>query len=450
MLSKNQIRIQQMLDAANEANSFIINRKKEDLNNNRILTLALIKSIEIIGEAANHIDPEIKERYSNILWNDIIGMGNRLINTYDDIDLDNLWEIVTNFLPSLINELKQLPIKKNCTILHLDDNPIICNMLQYFLESIPNITYEAVYNEKQSDQCLQTKLPDFLIVNLLRESDYDYAPGIQYIKKIYRNNPAIKIIVYTACNPIEIRKELAPFIVHFETKGGDPLAFINKIKSLLDDNDNDNDNQDQDHSNFKRQDCPFCMLITYQKLNSIILNIINAFKDNIGYNFSKTLEILWPHIQKVISPVSAIAILEINYQEDKKGNKTCVNYLVEEKAKIDSQQLLKAWDDVDQESKELIISSIIQYTEDGAWCWNGYLKQPDIFYQSHERISILLTLMSKMPDGRQYYLLFIRKKDKRPFISHEVETIRVISSIVGSFFTNAFLYKSLHATALLK
>jgi len=201
---------------------------------------------------------------------------------------------------------------------------------------------------------------------------------------------------------------------------------------------------------FKRQDSPFCMLVAYQKLNAVILKIIKEFKDKPVNSFSNTLKILWPHIKEIISPVSAIAILEIDYQEDEKGNKSCQNYVIKERAKIDETQLINNWNEIDHESKQLIISTIIESTEEDAWCWNGYLKQPMICNESKEKISIMLTLMCKLPNGKQHYLLFIREKNERPFISHEVETIRVISSIVGSFFTNAFLYKNLHATALLK
>jgi len=201
---------------------------------------------------------------------------------------------------------------------------------------------------------------------------------------------------------------------------------------------------------FKRQDCPFCMLVAYHKLNAVILKIIKAFKDKPVNSFSNTLKILWPHIKEIIYPVSAIALLEINYQEDEKGNKFCQNYVIEEKAKIDEGQLINNWNEIDHESKQLIISTINESTEEDVWCWNGYLKQPMICNQSKEKISIMLTLMCRLPNGKQSYLLFIREKNERPFISHEVETIRVISSIVGVFLTNAFLYKNLHATTLLK
>jgi len=108
MPNKNHIRIQHMLDAANEATSFIKNRTREDLNDNRLLTLALTKSIEIIGEAANHVDIATREKFSDIPWNDIVGMRNRLVHGYYDIDLDRVWDTLTDDLPPLIDELQDL------------------------------------------------------------------------------------------------------------------------------------------------------------------------------------------------------------------------------------------------------------------------------------------------------------------------------------------------------
>jgi len=115
MLNKNHIRIQHMLDAANEATSFIKNRTRDDLNDNRLLTLALTKSIEIIGEAANHVDIEMQKKFSDIPWNDVIGMRNRLVHGYYDIDLDRVWDTLTDDLPPLIDELQDLIGKvSNC------------------------------------------------------------------------------------------------------------------------------------------------------------------------------------------------------------------------------------------------------------------------------------------------------------------------------------------------
>jgi len=69
---------------------------------------AVIRRIEIIGEAAGRISKEDQDRYSNIPWPEIVGLRNRLIHGYDEVDFDILWQIVTTDLPPLIKNLEKL------------------------------------------------------------------------------------------------------------------------------------------------------------------------------------------------------------------------------------------------------------------------------------------------------------------------------------------------------
>lgn len=96
------IRLRHMLDAAREAVSFARNRRRGDLDKDRMLTLSIAKSIEMIGEAASKVTNESREAYPEIPWTDIVAMRNRLIHVYFDINLDLVWTTVIDDLPSLI------------------------------------------------------------------------------------------------------------------------------------------------------------------------------------------------------------------------------------------------------------------------------------------------------------------------------------------------------------
>lgn len=102
------IRLQHMLDSANEAVYFVNNKTRISLDTDRKLMLALLKSIEIIGEAATHVTKKCQEDLSQIPWRNIVGMRNRLIHAYFDINLDILWKTVTEDLPPIIEELETL------------------------------------------------------------------------------------------------------------------------------------------------------------------------------------------------------------------------------------------------------------------------------------------------------------------------------------------------------
>jgi len=97
-----------MLDAAKEAMSFAKNKTRNDLDNDRMLTLSIVKSIEIIGEAAAKVTNETRNKCPEIPWTNIVAMRNRLIHVYFDIDLDRVWDTLTDDLPPLINVLENL------------------------------------------------------------------------------------------------------------------------------------------------------------------------------------------------------------------------------------------------------------------------------------------------------------------------------------------------------
>ena len=74
----------------------------------RMLVLALVKDIEIVGEAATRISENVQRSHPEIPWTDIIGMRHRLIHAYFEINLDILWETVVTDLPPLIASLENI------------------------------------------------------------------------------------------------------------------------------------------------------------------------------------------------------------------------------------------------------------------------------------------------------------------------------------------------------
>jgi uncharacterized protein with HEPN domain len=102
------ITLRQMLDYAQKAVTLSQGRKRSDLDEDLTFNLALTRLIEIIGEAANRVPAEFQEDHAEIPWMEIIGMRNRLIHGYDEVDFDFLWNVVRNDLPSLIKQLKKI------------------------------------------------------------------------------------------------------------------------------------------------------------------------------------------------------------------------------------------------------------------------------------------------------------------------------------------------------
>ena len=108
MQKDDQVRLRHMLEAAKEALSFAQNETRSSLEKDRKLELALVKSIEIIGEAAVKVTDKCLRNLPQIPWASIAGMRNRLIHAYFDLDREILWRTIRDDLPSLVAELEQI------------------------------------------------------------------------------------------------------------------------------------------------------------------------------------------------------------------------------------------------------------------------------------------------------------------------------------------------------
>ncbi len=101
-----------MLDHAREAMALVQGKTRTDLDTDRLLNLALVRLLEIIGEAANRISEEEQARHAEIPWPQIVSLRNRLIHGYDSVDFDILWQIVVEDLPPLITSLEGIVSSK--------------------------------------------------------------------------------------------------------------------------------------------------------------------------------------------------------------------------------------------------------------------------------------------------------------------------------------------------
>jgi uncharacterized protein with HEPN domain len=99
-------RLRHMLDYAAEAVEMARGHTRDELNANRQLNLSLTRLLEIIGEAAARVTPETRGSMSEIAWPEIVGLRNRLIHGYDEVDFDILWDTVAHNLPELVRVVR--------------------------------------------------------------------------------------------------------------------------------------------------------------------------------------------------------------------------------------------------------------------------------------------------------------------------------------------------------
>lgn len=108
MGERDRIRVQHMLDAANKVISATQNRQRADLDRDEILALAIVRLLEILGEAAKNVSEATRQSTPHIPWRQMSGTRDRLTHAYFDVNLDIIWTIATEDLPTLIPQLEAL------------------------------------------------------------------------------------------------------------------------------------------------------------------------------------------------------------------------------------------------------------------------------------------------------------------------------------------------------
>ena len=106
MLRTDKVRIRHILDASKEAVEFTKGRSRAELDSDRKLNLSLVRLLEVIGEAARGMSDEFRTQHPELPWKKMVGMRDRLIHGYYDVDLDVVWETATEDLPELVNRLE--------------------------------------------------------------------------------------------------------------------------------------------------------------------------------------------------------------------------------------------------------------------------------------------------------------------------------------------------------
>jgi len=108
MLPEDRVRILHMLEAADAVAAFIIGRDRAALDTDQMLPFALMRAIEIIGEAASRVSIEARSVLPTVPCSKITGMRNRLVHAYFDIDRDILWKTAVDEIPALCPLLKEI------------------------------------------------------------------------------------------------------------------------------------------------------------------------------------------------------------------------------------------------------------------------------------------------------------------------------------------------------
>ncbi len=96
--------VTEMVTACDKIERFIARLQESDFDDDELVQDAVLRNLEIIGEAAKQLSSEIRDRHSEVPWTRIIGFRNITIHTYFAVDLSIVWRIVTTNLPQLVRQ----------------------------------------------------------------------------------------------------------------------------------------------------------------------------------------------------------------------------------------------------------------------------------------------------------------------------------------------------------
>jgi uncharacterized protein with HEPN domain len=97
---------------------YIQNALKDDIDFDKFiadetLKRAIVRSLEIMGEAAKQITADVKFRWNNIMWRNIAGMRDKLIHDYMGVNYSIVWDVARNKIPELLGQIKEVIDNEN-------------------------------------------------------------------------------------------------------------------------------------------------------------------------------------------------------------------------------------------------------------------------------------------------------------------------------------------------
>ena len=100
--------VRHISDEIEKVERFSKDLTKDQLKENELKQYAIIRAIEVIGEAVNNIPEDVKRKYSEVSWIDIIGMRNKLIHHYFGINLNIIWKTIKEDIPDLKQKILKI------------------------------------------------------------------------------------------------------------------------------------------------------------------------------------------------------------------------------------------------------------------------------------------------------------------------------------------------------
>ena len=113
MNERDELRLRHALEASERIENYMSGVQRDAFQANRMLQDAVIRNLEIIGEACVNLTPEFRDAHPEVPWHKASGIRNRLVHGYFDVDLAVVWQTAADSVPPFANQIRSiLPAKR--------------------------------------------------------------------------------------------------------------------------------------------------------------------------------------------------------------------------------------------------------------------------------------------------------------------------------------------------
>ena len=180
----------------------------------------------------------------------------------------------------------------------------------------------------------------------------------------------------------------------------------------------------------KRADHPLYMVLAYQEQTAAVVRILDKLKNEKAFDIKQIFNVIWPEILRIVPDLAGSMIIGLR---DKKI--TCHV----EKRESD----IKKWSDLDQMSKNKI-HEVLEKQDTSSVVFRNYEKDaPLVSKSSPEEQALAISWLCVLPDDEELFWIAVRDIESKPFLSHEIQAIKIISRIFGSHLSYVSSFQNL-------